>query len=56
MTTLEKMREQKKVLGRLEEFHKAIEEVINDERFGDLTIAETCGMFEIIKRNLIEGV
>jgi len=56
MMTLEKMREQKKILGRLEEFHQAISDVVNSEKFGDLTIAETCGVFEIIKRNLIEGV
>ena len=55
MITLEKMREQKKILGRLEEFHQAISDVVNDERFGDLTIAETCGVLEVVKHNLIMG-
>ena len=55
MITLEKMREQKKILGRLEEFHQAISDVVNAEKFGDLTIAETCGVLEVVKHNLIMG-
>jgi hypothetical protein len=55
MITLEKVREQKKVLGRLEEFQQAILDVVNAEKFGDLTIAETCGVLEVVKHNLIMG-